>query len=307
MKTPVAFVVYNRPWSTQKVFDVIKRSKPKTLYLISDGPKNESENLKCDETRKIVERDIDWECNLIKVYSDENLGCARRIQTGLDFVFKREEMAIILEDDTLPDPSFFNFCEELLIRFKDDPKVAQISGCNLFPEIFTSNKSYEFSSITNIWGWATWRANWQMFDLSMKGWNDENKAEFLKKWYVWQPNQKNIRKMFDLHCEKYDPWTWDYQWNYCCWKNDGLSIIPNVNLVSNIGIGPGATHTVSEDSVPFFPEKIDSIESPLRHPEKVERNISFEKNYRKLEQKPKLRLLKNYLKAIFTFLGNISK
>ena len=300
MKIPIAFVVYNRPWSTQKVFDVIKSSKPKTLYLISDGPKNESEKLKCYETRKIVEGNINWDCNLIKVYSDHNLGCARRIQTGLDFVFKREEMAIILEDDTLPDQSFFNFCEELLIRFKDEPKIAHISGCNLFPEIFTADQSYEFTSIINIWGWATWKTNWQKFDLKMKDWDAENKSEFLKNWCVWQPYRKSIRKMFDLHCENSDPWTWDYQWNYCCWRSGGLSIIPKVNLVSNIGIGPDASNTKSKSRVSMFPKNLGTFKK-INHPSKIIRNFSVEKKY---FQKLSPRKMASFIRKLTSFLQN---
>ena len=120
--------------------------------MIGGGPKRNEEKLKCQAVRDFIENKIDWKCDLIKVYSDKNLGCAKRVQTGLDYVFENEEMAIILEDDTLPHPSFFNFSEELLNRYKDDNRVAHISGCNLYPDVVNFRESYCFSSIVNIWG-----------------------------------------------------------------------------------------------------------------------------------------------------------
>ena len=131
LKVPVAFIIYKRLETTTKVWEVISNIKPSKLYVIADGPKCNEEKFKCKLVRNFVENNIDWECELIKVYSDTNLGCAKRVQTGLDYVFENEEMAIILEDDTLLDSSFFNFCEDLLERYKDDKRVAHISGCNL--------------------------------------------------------------------------------------------------------------------------------------------------------------------------------
>ena len=116
------------------------------------------------------------------MYSDTNLGCAKRVQTGLDYVFENEEMAIILEDDTLPDPSFFNFCEELLERYKHDKRVAHISGCNLHSNAVNFKESYCFSSIVNIWGWATWKRAWIHYDINMPSWDNEDKESFLSHW-----------------------------------------------------------------------------------------------------------------------------
>ena len=182
MKVPVVFIIFKRIDTTKKVFKLIHDYKPNKLYLIADGPKVIEDNNKCSEVRNFVENNIDWDCELIKVYSDTNLGCAKRVQTGLDYVFENEEMTIILEDDTLPDLSFFNFCEELLERYKDDKRVAHISGCNLHVNAVNFKESYCFSSIVNIWGWATWKRAWINYDIKMPSWDNEDKESFLSHW-----------------------------------------------------------------------------------------------------------------------------
>ena len=301
MKTAVAFIVFSRPKATKRVFERIKMAKPPRIYLIADGPKTPEQNSSCKEVRNIVESGIDWNCELHKVYSDINLGCARRAQTGLDLVFMKEEQAIILEDDTLPDHSFFQFCEDLLFRYKTSPSVFHICGMNMFPHLCKGENSYCFSSIANMWGWATWARAWKHYDLQMPDWNKENKKQFLSKWCVTRSFQKGMGNMFDLHCENDDPWTWDYQWFYACWRNNGLAAISSQNIVSNIGIGPDATHTVTDSPVELYPDKLQSQPFPLIHPNTIQRDFSFEKHYRKLDQTPKSRLLKNHLKAIFPF------
>ena len=298
MKTAVAFIVFSRPETTQRVFERIRKAKPPRLYLIADGPKDRDQFSICKEVRRIVEEGIDWKCELHKIYSDKNLGCAKRAQTGLDSVFELEDQAIILEDDTLPDHSFFQFCEELLIKFKSEETVFHISGMNLFPQIFTNENSYCFTSIINMWGWATWARAWKHYDLRMRDWEKETKRnEFLNKWCLTKSLKKGMGKMFDLHCNNDDPWTWDYQWFYACWRNNGLGVLSSKNIVSNIGIGPAATHTVTDIPIELLPEKLGSQIFPLRHPDGIKRDFSIEKKYKKLDQTPKLRLLKNFLKG----------
>ena len=304
INTAVAFIVYKRPDTTRKVFEAIRQARPPRLYLIADGPKTPDLDSKCREVRQIVENGIDWYCELRPVYSDINLGLAKRVQTGLNHVFSHEKEAIILEDDTLPDISFFNFCEELLLKYESEKKISHISGCNFHSEIFSSHHpySYFFSSIINIWGWATWRRCWQTFDLSMDSWNNENKNEFLDNWCINSEQKKGMKQMFDLHCQNNDPWTWDYQWIYSCWKTNGLSITPIKNLVSNIGIGPNATHTVSEKLVPRFPKKIENISFPLRH-SPITRDLILEKKYINKSRTPfsiKIKLrVREFLKRYF--------
>ena len=297
MNTPVVFIIFKRIYTTKKVLKHLSSYKPNKLYLVADGPKTIDDNNKCSEVRKFVEDNIDWDCELIKVYSDTNLGCAKRVQTGLDHVFEIEEKAIILEDDTLPDPSFFNFCEELLERYKDDKRVAHISGCNLHSNAVNFKESYCFSSIVNIWGWATWKRAWINYDINMPSWDNEDKESFISNWCPDRKSLEGIRKMFDLHCNNEDPGTWDYQWTYACWKMNGLSLVPARNLVSNIGIGPDATHTKSKKQVTLYPKKMESISFPLKHSH-LKRNRIFELLYYKESQRSILQNAKLWLKRI---------
>ena len=278
LKVPLVFIIYKRLETTIRVWDVISKIKPSKLYVIADGPRCKNERLKCQLVRDFVESKITWNCDVVKVYSNRNLGCAKRVQSGLDYVFENEERAIILEDDTLPDPSFFSFCEELLERFKNDDRVVHISGCNLHSDAVNFEESYCFSSIVNIWGWATWKRAWRNYDIKMPSWENEDKNSFISSWCPDHKFIKGIRKMFDLHCNNEDPWTWDSQWVYACWKMNGFSILPFKNLVSNIGIGPDASNTKQKEKVNLYPSRLDSMTYPLIHPS-VSLNNNFDYSY----------------------------
>ena len=295
-KIPVVLFIYKRIETTKQVFEIICKIKPQKIYLIADGPKSEDLFEACKDVREYIENNISWNCNLVRIYSEQNLGLAKRVSSGLSKVFAHEESAIILEDDTLPDPSFFDFCEELLSHYAEDHRVGHISGCNFYPEIFNSNDSYAFSSFINVWGWATWKRSWKNFDLSMRSWRDDNKDLLLNKWCVSQRQKKGLRNMFDLHCENDDPWAWSYQWIYSCWKNNALSIIPRENLVSNLGIGPDATNTTSSVTLEKFPKTTQSMDFPLLHPD-IDRNQNFDKRYLKASKTPFTRILKNIVKG----------
>ena len=294
---PVVFIIYNRLETAIRVFNIISEIKPTKLYVIADGPKNTEEKSKCILVRDFVENKMSWNCELVKVYSDENLGCAKRIQTGLDIVFEKEEMAIILEDDTLPDTTFFKFCEELLERYKDDNRVAHISGCNLYSNEVNCKESYLFSSIVNIWGWATWKRAWKNYDINMPSWDNQNKETFISIWCPHHKSRKGIRKMFDLHCNNENPWTWDSQWVYACWNMNGLSIVPSKNLVSNLGIGPDASNTRQKVRVNMFPLRLESMTYPLNHPT-VYLNKDFDFVY---YFKSRSTLYSKFVKKLITF------
>ncbi len=296
LATPVVLFIYKRSETSLRVLHRISQVNPSKLFLIADGPKGENEKKECLKTRKLIEDKIDWECKLTKIYANENLGLARRISTGLDKVFDHEDSAIILEDDTLPDSSFFQFCEELLDLYANDHRVGHISGCNFHPEIFSTNHSYLCSSIINVWGWATWKRSWNNFDLNMVSWKNVDKDMLLNKWCISKQHKRGMRKMFDLHCENKDPWAWSYQWIYACWNSNALSIIPRENLVSNLGIGPDATNTCSTINLDEFPKITKSIKFPLFHPD-INRNNIFEKRYIQANQTPYLRRFKNFIKS----------
>jgi hypothetical protein len=208
------------------------------------------------------------------------LGCAHRIKTGLDVVFNKEGKAIILEDDTLPNISFFKFCDYCLEKYEYDQTVFHVSGCNLFPNKKTDASSYSLTSIVNIWGWATWARAWKHYDIEMTSWKSQDKKSFLKNWCTTNQQLKDMHAMFDLHCENKDPWTWDYQWVYSCWSNNGLSVISTQNLVQNLGMGPNSTNTKFEAQQLPYPASIEDLSFPLSCASR-RRDFDFEKQYYK--------------------------
>ena len=262
------------------VCDAIKNAIPSKLYLIADGPSSDDEIAQCKDTRKAIEERIDWNCEIEKIYSETNLGCANRIKTGLDIIFEKEDKAIILEDDTLPNISFFKFCDYCLEKYENDQTVFHVSGCNLFPNAKTDTSSYSFTSIINIWGWATWARAWKRYDIEMTSWKSQDKKTFLKNWCTTKQQLKDMHAIFDLHCENKDPWTWDYQWVYTCWSNNGLSVISTQNLVQNLGMGPNSTHTKFEAQQLPYPANIEELSFPLICKSRT-RDFDFEKKYYK--------------------------
>ncbi len=173
LTTPVAFIIFKRPDTTRKVFEEIRRAKPPKLLVIADGPRPNivGEAEKCAAARAIIDS-VDWECEVLKNYSDENLGCKQRVSSGLDWVFDNVEEAIILEDDCLPHPTFFRFCEELLEKYRGDERIMTIGGTNLLKNWKSDIQSYHCSNYFNCWGWATWKRVWKHYDVDMKLWGN---------------------------------------------------------------------------------------------------------------------------------------
>lgn len=269
LKTPVCLIIFNRPDTTQQVFNVIRQVKPEKLLVIADGPrfnvKGEAE--KCVATRSIINQ-VDWDCEILTQYSEINLGCRHRVSSGLTWVFNTVEEAIILEDDCLPDITFFRFCEELLERYRHDPKIMAISGNNFQFQHNYQQASYYFSRYNHIWGWATWRRAWKLYDLDMKLWPSIRDNNGLEKLLENSEMAAYWAKIFQSAYEGFN--TWDYAWTFACWINGGLTILPNANLVSNIGFREDATHTQGESQLANLPTK--SIGFPLQHPTVVMRN-----------------------------------
>lgn len=265
LKTPVVFIIFKRPETTQKVFEVIRQVKPAKLLVIADGSRETipGEADKCAATRKIIE-EIDWDCEVLKNYSEINLGCRKRLSSGLDWVFDNVEEAIILEDDCLPHITFFPFCENLLEKYRDDNRIFSISGQNLLFGQKRTEYSYYFSRHTYVWGWATWKRAWQHYDLEMKLWPEIKTAGFLRDILVSSKAVKHWTKDFQqLYEGRID--TWDYQWMFACWANNGINIHPNSNLVSNIGYGLESTHTSRKKSK-YAEIPTEPITFPLKHP-----------------------------------------
>lgn len=245
--TPILFLVFNRPDTTEKVFNVIKKIKPLRLYISADGPRDSkpNEKEKCELTRKITEN-VDWECKVFRNYSDENLGCKKGVTKGINWFFENEEAGIILEDDVIPNDSFFTLCSELLNRYQNDNRIMHIGGTNFQDGITRGNGSYYFSRLCHVWGWATWKRAWSLYDVNISNFNADSYEKDIYNFMPIDGLRKHYKKYFEL-VKSNNLDTWDFQWVYTVWKNEGLSIIPNKNLVSNIGFGDEATHTKSKD------------------------------------------------------------
>lgn len=283
LTTPVAFLIFNRPDTTARVFEAIRQAKPPKLLVVADGPRPDRADdvEKCKAARAIIEG-VDWDCEVLTNYSDVNLGCKKRVSSGLDWVFSLVEEGIILEDDCVPDPTFFRFCEELLEYYRHDWRIMVISGNNFQFGKKRTGYSYYFSVYTHCWGWATWRRAWQYYDGEMKHWSQVRDGNWLESILVESQAVKYWTKIFQTTYDNKND-SWAYRWTFSCWIQNGLTILPNVNLVSNIGFGEDATHTSSSKSrVANLPVK--EINFPLKHPPFLLRhveadNFTYDNNY----------------------------
>lgn len=243
VESPILFLVFNRPDVTALVFNEIKKAKPKKLYVAADGARHDEELNKCNIVREIA-TNIDWNCELLTLFRDENLGCKYAISSAISWFFENEEQGIILEDDCLPSNDFFRFCDEMLEHYKDETKVRFIGGSNFQFGSKRGNASYYFSNLSHVWGWASWRRVWNEYDVELVKLKDLDHYEIFNSifnnpflasdWY------EIIQKLYNNEID-----TWDYQLSITNLFSGGLSVIPNANLISNIGFGNDATHTFS--------------------------------------------------------------
>jgi hypothetical protein len=309
-RTPVVFVIFKRPDTTQRVFEAIRQAKPRTLFVIADAPRPQrlGEAEKCAATKAVLDG-VDWDCQVIKRYAETNLGCAQSVAGGLDWVFSQVEEAIILEDDCLPHPSFFRFCDELLERYRHDDRIASISGQNVQFGQKRGSYSYYFSHYNHIWGWATWRRAWRHFDAEMALW-PEVKAEGLLRDILndpeavryWMRELDTIYTDLDLRHRN-----WSFKWTLSCWCQNGLGIIPNVNLISNIGFD--AEGTTIQSARGKFAEQYSNaptaaVDFPLRHPAFVVRDLKADDfTQRTLFRRGRLQGLKQAVKQSWQTLG----
>ncbi len=274
LRTPVVLIIFRRPDTTQKVFEVIRQVQPSKLFVIADGPRLDKpgEAEKCIAARKIIEQ-VDWNCEVLTNYSDINLGCKKRVSSGLDWVFSLVEEAIILEDDCVPDPTFFYFCQELLERYRDETRVMQILGENTHG--YQSQKySYYLSCYTFYCGWATWRRAWKLYDGSLKVWPQLRETKWLDNLLGNERAVQYWLKIFDLVYEGFNSWGW--AWSFTCFLHRGLCVGSNVNLISNIGFGVDAAHTTNEfDEIANLP--LEAVSFPLNHPTKLVRDSEAER------------------------------
>jgi hypothetical protein len=287
-QTPILFLIFNRPDKTQTVFGRIREAKPARLFVAADGPRPDKpgETELCNQTREDVLSRIDWPCEVKTLFREENLGCKLAVSSAITWFFEQVEEGIILEDDCLPDLSFFQFCEELLEKYRDNEQVMMISGDNFQPDQ-RGDASYYFSRFIHIWGWATWRRAWEKYDLEMKKWPAIRKQRML---YEILPSRtvRQAEKLFDT-CFSKQTSTWDFQWFYACLTYNGLSVMPKINLVTNID--SGGTHMKVYDPCIHLPS--EPMPFPLQHPPEIkpdkksdlytQRYIYFRSSWRALE------------------------
>lgn len=270
-QTAVLFLVFNRPDTTARVFEAIRKAKPPRLYVAADGPRNnkEGEGEKVQKVREIATA-VDWPCEVRTLFRNENLGCKYAPSSAISWFFEHEEEGIILEDDCLPHPDFFPYCESLLPYYRNNESIFAITGNNFQNGNWRGHGSYYFSKYCHIWGWASWRRAWKYFDLNLSFWTEWSKSEDIKEKLPYKSERKFwLNKFEKVSYQESD--IWDYQWTASVWYHGGLTATPNVNLVSNIGFGPDSTHTKSSTS-PYANLKTYKI-GEISHPGTISQNI----------------------------------
>lgn len=307
LETPVLLIIFNRFDTTRQVFEAIKKQKPNKFFIAADGARSDvpGDVEKCSLIRKWVLENIDWECEVKTLFQEQNLGCGNGPATAISWFFDHVEEGIILEDDCVPDISFFEYCAILLEKYRHVNSISIISGSN-----FDKNckykpvgESYFFSVFPFTWGWATWKRNWNHFDRTIKKWGNTDKRLFLE--FISDNTEfKSLwKKIFDDIFKDQPSDIWDYQFFFASFWQKQLSIIPSVNLVTNIGDGTEATHTQCYGSeMTNVPRS--SISFPLIHPSSITRNLDYdiflqEINYGRIENITLIKKIKRMIKNTF--------
>ncbi len=298
-QTPILLLIFNRPDTTKIVFEQIRKIKPKYLYVAADGARKdkEGEYELCEQTRAVISN-IDWDCQLKTLFREENLGCGKGPSNAINWFFSQVDQGIILEDDCLPNNSFFNFCDYLLEFYKNEPTIMHIGGTNSQFGKKRGKATYYFSKYPHIWGWATWKKSWEHFKFSFTD-DDEKKLETIFNEYQFTEKEKKYwLEHWSVIKDGNREDIWDMQWTFSCWLNKGITIVPNHNLIANIGFNKDATHTTFTDSkLANLPtEEISTI----KHPDvlSIDKKADFYtfSNYNLLEP-PMISKIKNWISS----------
>ena len=259
---PVLFLVFNRPERTQQVFQAIRAARPSRLFVAADGPRSDraAESERCAEVRTIATA-VDWPCELHTLFRANNLGCGRAVSEAISWFFARVPEGIVLEDDCLPDPSFFGFCTALLERYRTDRRVFKIAGTNplgYWPGL--EGSSYLYSSYGYSWGWASWSDRWASFDLGLTEWPGFARSSHARHYPFSRQRNQGFQATYAGLID-----TWDYQWHFTISRHHGLVVVPTLNLVRNIGFEPEATHTRNALSL-YARNPVGQLQPPFRAP-----------------------------------------
>ena len=291
----VLILIFNRPDKVKALIQALSVIQPKRIFIAADGPRvgNASDTERCAEARKIA-LEIPWECEVVTRFSDANYGCRYGITDAIDWFFEQVEEGIILEDDCIPDPTFFSFCAELLERYRDDERVMHISGNNFQDGQVRGDGSYYFSAYTHSWGWATWRRAWQLYSPTIATFTAADARSAVESTPLSKGARRFWLKNFNATVSKTD--SWDSLWLYVVWKHGGLSILPNRNLVSNIGFDSEGTHTIEPTSQANVPA--ESI-AEIAHPTSKETDYAADEyTFRTIFYQPLLSRISHKISAI---------
>jgi hypothetical protein len=269
---PVLFIIFNRQNETSKVFEQIRKAAPKKLFIAADGPRSDisTDSAQCNMTRQTCSN-IDWDCEVFLKFSDLNQGCKIAVSNAITWFFDHVESGIILEDDCLPSPSFFRFCREMLVRYQNDHRIMQISGSNYLGNKYSPEFDYYFSSLNDIWGWATWKRAWKQFDLDMPGYQEFKKSGGVRK-YLQDRDMSNWLTLYLDDALNEEASVWSTQWTYAMAQSNGLTIIPSKNLVDNIGFDDKGTHSSNKSWQLYNKFQVSDLKV-TNHPKRVERDL----------------------------------
>jgi hypothetical protein len=274
-ETAVGLFLFNRPETTARVVDVLRRVRPRRLFAVADGPRpgHPGDPPRCAAARAVLDA-VDWDCTLRTDFSPVNLGCGRRVASGISWIFDQVEEAILLEDDCVPDPTFFPYCAELLARYRDDERVLMVTGTNPLAPWRTDAQSYHFALHGYCWGWATWRRAWRLFDFAMSALDLPETPARLLQATSDEAFTDMVLRMCRASRGRID--IWDWPWALAQLLEGRLAAVSAVNLVSNIGFSTGATHTHQPLSL-VAGLRTDPLAFPLRHPPDVAADREYDR------------------------------
>lgn len=301
LKSAVLLICFNRPDTTKVVFESIRKVEPKKLYVAIDGPRinKPEENDLCAQVLQIT-KNVDWVCDAEYLIRDKNLGCKIGVTTAISWALTNEDRIIIIEDDIVAAPAFFYFADEMLEKYKNEKEIAAVSANNYTPMEDIQN-DYFFSKHGHIWGWATWKRAWEPFDVEVPYIQSDIENGHLKTLNL----ETQELKYFNKRAKKINDQikngrinTWDYQYAYYRLRNELLSIVPKVNLASNIGINSSRTNSKSKTNTNYYPAITDFIVQ--NHPDKVECNLIYDRHHFKAHINKKAPFIKRVIFRIST-------
>ncbi len=303
-KNAVLFIIFNRPEQAFRVFNAIRRAKPKRIYIAADAPRKsvESDAMLCASCRSVIEL-VDWDCEVKTLFPEENLGSHTAIPNAIDWFFRHEEQGMVLEDDCLPNSGYFYFCDMLLDRYKNNSKVWWINGSNLGMNAGARKADYGFTMYPISWGWASWRRAWRKFDRGMGSYKGSASVKELS----YLSGKPYIYKLYWMSVFRYAKKipNWDYRWIYTCWRHEVISCVPSVNLISNIGFGGDATHPTKNND-PLANIQLVEFNECIKHPSVVRRSSEIDSYFdQNLYEIGPIRIIKMTVISVFPFIKNI--